>query len=69
LKRWKNYFSQVLNVHRVNNVRQTEICTAEPSSFAVETVPGDKSTTETMVGMRKDLIPHDVTVLTAMFEV
>jgi hypothetical protein len=30
LKRWKNYFSQLLNVHRVSDIGQTEICTAEP---------------------------------------
>jgi hypothetical protein len=30
LKRWKNCFSQVLNVHNVSDVRQIEICTAEP---------------------------------------
>jgi hypothetical protein len=30
LNRWKNYFSQVLNVHRVSDVRQIEIHTAEP---------------------------------------
>jgi hypothetical protein len=30
LNRWKNYFSQLLNVHGVNDVRQTEIHTAEP---------------------------------------
>ena len=28
--RWRNYFSQILNVHGVNEVRQTEIHTAEP---------------------------------------
>jgi len=28
--RWRNYFSQLLNVHGVNNVRQAEIHTAEP---------------------------------------
>jgi len=27
---WKNYFSQLLNVHRVNDVRQAEIYTAKP---------------------------------------
>ena len=26
---WRNYFSQILNVHGVNDVRQTEIHTAE----------------------------------------
>ena len=30
LARWKNHFSQLLNVHGVNDVRQTEIHTAEP---------------------------------------
>jgi hypothetical protein len=30
LNSWKNYFSQLLNVHRVSNVRQIEIHTAEP---------------------------------------
>jgi hypothetical protein len=30
LNRWKNYFCQILNVHGVNDVRQTEIHTAEP---------------------------------------
>jgi hypothetical protein len=30
LARWRNYFSQILNVHGVNKVRQTEIHTAEP---------------------------------------
>jgi hypothetical protein len=30
LARWSNHFSQLLNVHGVNDVRQTEIQTAEP---------------------------------------
>jgi hypothetical protein len=30
LNRWKNYFCQLLNVHGVNDVRLTEIHTAEP---------------------------------------
>jgi hypothetical protein len=30
LNRWKNYFSQLLNVHRVSDVRQIEIHTAAP---------------------------------------
>jgi len=30
LARWRNYLSQILNVHGVNNVRQTEIQSAEP---------------------------------------
>jgi len=42
LARWRNYFSQLLNVqHGVNDVRQTEIHTTEPlvpepSAFEVE---------------------------------
>jgi hypothetical protein len=41
LNRWKNYFSQLLNVPRVSDVRQIEIFTAEPpvpdpSPFEVE---------------------------------
>jgi sorting nexin-29 len=41
LARWRNYFSQLLNVHGVNEVRQAEIHTAEPlvpksSAFEVE---------------------------------
>jgi hypothetical protein len=30
LNRWKNYFSQLLNVHTVSDVRQIEVYTAEP---------------------------------------
>jgi hypothetical protein len=30
LARWRNHFSQLLNVHGVGDVRQTEIHTAEP---------------------------------------
>ena len=41
LARWRNYFSQLLNVHGVNDVRQIEIHTAqplapEPSAYEVE---------------------------------
>jgi hypothetical protein len=41
LNRWKNYFSQSLNVHRVSDVRRIEIHTAEllvleASPFEVE---------------------------------
>ena len=31
LARWKNSFSQLLNVHGVHEVRQTETHTAEPT--------------------------------------
>jgi hypothetical protein len=30
LNRWKNYFCQLLNVHRTSDVRQTKMHTAEP---------------------------------------
>jgi len=41
LARWRNHFSQLLNVHGVSEVRQTEIHTteplmSEPSAFEVE---------------------------------
>jgi hypothetical protein len=41
LTRWRNHFSQLLNVHGVNDLKQTEIHTAEklvpePSAFGVE---------------------------------
>jgi hypothetical protein len=32
LNRWKNYFSHLLNVHNVSDVRQIEVHTAEPGS-------------------------------------
>jgi len=41
LARWMNHFSQLLNVHGVSDVRQTEILTTEllvpePSTYEVE---------------------------------
>jgi hypothetical protein len=41
LARWRNHFSQLLNIHGVNDVRQIEVHTAEPlvpepSAFEVE---------------------------------
>jgi hypothetical protein len=30
LARWRNYFSKLLHVHGLNDVRQTEIHTSEP---------------------------------------
>ena len=41
LAKWRNHFSQLLNVHGVSDVRQTEIHTAEPllpelSAFKVD---------------------------------
>ena len=45
MARWRNYFSQLLNVHEDNDVRQAEIHTVEPlvpepSAFEVELVIG-----------------------------
>jgi hypothetical protein len=41
LARWRSYFTQLLNVHGFNDVRQAEILTtepivSEPSAFAFE---------------------------------
>ena len=41
LTRWRKHFSQLLNVHGINDVRQTEIHTtepleSEPNAFEVE---------------------------------
>ena len=41
LARWRNYFSQIMNIHRIDDVREAEIHTAErlvpePSVFEVE---------------------------------
>jgi hypothetical protein len=46
LNRWKNYFSQLLNVHGAGGVRQTEMHTAEPfvpepSAAEVEVAVGE----------------------------
>jgi hypothetical protein len=30
LNRWRNYFSRILNVHNVSDIRQIEVHTAEP---------------------------------------
>jgi hypothetical protein len=30
LNRWKNYISQLLNVHNISDVKQIEVHTAEP---------------------------------------
>ena len=43
LAMWRNYFSQLLNVHGVNDIRQIEIHTEEPlapepSAYEVELV-------------------------------
>jgi len=43
---WRNYFSQLLNVHGVNDVRHTEIHTAEPLVPEQSTLEVDKATEE-----------------------
>jgi len=45
MARWRNYFSQLLNVHEDNDVRQAEIhaiepLVPEPSAFEVELATG-----------------------------
>jgi len=43
LPKWRNHFCQVLNIHRINDVRQTEICKAEslvPELSALEFLDG-----------------------------
>jgi hypothetical protein len=47
IARWRNCFSQLLNVHGVNDVRQAEIHTAEPL------VPPEPSAFEGEVGIEK----------------
>jgi hypothetical protein len=49
LARWRNHSSQLLNIHGVNDVRQTEIHTTEPlvpepSAFEVEMAVGKLKT-------------------------
>jgi hypothetical protein len=55
LNTWKNYFAQLLNVHRVSDVRQIETHTDEPlvpdpSPFEVETAKVSKVFPSTVLG-------------------
>jgi hypothetical protein len=50
LNRWKNYFCQLLKVHRAGCIRQVEMHTAEP--FVLE--PG-ASEVEVAIGKLKDI--------------
>jgi hypothetical protein len=53
LNRWKNYFSQLLNVHNVSDVRQIDVHTAEPL------VPGpSRLETETAIAKLKKYKSH-----------
>jgi hypothetical protein len=47
LNRWKNYFSQLLNVHNISDVRQIEVHMAEPS------VPGPSHLKVEIAKMKK----------------
>jgi hypothetical protein len=56
LNRWKNYFSQLLNVHRASDVRPIEIHTAEPlvldpSPFEFEIVEKLKTNIKSRVNL------------------
>ena len=53
MARWRNYFSRILNVHGVSDVRQAEVHTAEPLmpepsalevQLAIEKIKSHKST-------------------------
>ena len=39
--RWRNHFSQLLNVHGVDDVRQTEMHTAEPQVLEPNVLEGE----------------------------
>jgi hypothetical protein len=70
----KNYFTQLLNRHRVNDVTQTEIHTAEPSvpdpsPFTVETataemerykLPGTDQISAELIQERGETLRSDV---------
>jgi len=57
MTRWRNYFSQLLNVHEDNDVRQAKIHTVEPlvpepSAFEVELAIGKLKITNHQVLIR-----------------
>jgi hypothetical protein len=61
LAKWRNHFSQLLNVHGVNDVRQTEIHTAQPQMFHPTALEVD-ITTEKLKGQKSpgiDQIPAE----------
>jgi hypothetical protein len=60
LPRWRNHFFQLLNVHGVNDVRQTEIHTAEPL------VP-ESSASEVQMAIEK-LQTHNIQIDNKSFE-
>jgi hypothetical protein len=62
IKRWKNYFCQLLNVHGDSDVRQTEMHTAEPlvpesSCFEVE-IAIEKLKIFESLGISKQKVTH-----------
>jgi hypothetical protein len=65
LNRWKNYFSQLLDVHRVSDVRQIEIHAAEllvpdPRRFEVEI---------TIVKLKRYKLPGSDQILAELIQV
>ena len=60
LARWRNYFSQLLNVHGVNDVRQTEIHTAEPLVFEPSAFEFELAIEKQKVTNHLDQIPAEL---------
>jgi hypothetical protein len=67
LSRWKNYFSQLLNVHKFSDIRQTDIHTAvplvrDPSPFENEIVIAvlKKYKSPAVIKFRQDLLKQEV---------
>jgi hypothetical protein len=61
---WKNYFFQLLNVHSVNNVRQTEIHTSELSALG----PSPFEVVIATAKMKKYKSPHSDQIPTYMIQ-
>jgi hypothetical protein len=64
LNKWKNYFSQLLNVHNVSEVRQIEVHTAKPlvpcpSRLEVETA---------IANLKKYKFPVNEDILTELIQ-
>jgi len=78
LARWRKYFSQALNIHGVNYVRQKEMHTAEPlvlepSAFEVELTkshksPGIDRTPAELIKVRGRKILYEIHNLLFLFE-
>jgi len=55
--RWRNHFSQLLNIHGVNDVRQTEIHTAEPL-VPERNIHGVNDVRQTEIHTAEPLVPE-----------